>query len=75
MFIKAFQVVLVTLLVIFTTGGAILLMIGLWTLLLPSNGSGSFSFRSSLGLIEIVAIIMLLIVAGVFLFSRRHHFK
>ena len=74
MFIKAFQVVLVTLLVIFTTGGAILLMIGLWTLLLPSNG-GSFSFGFRLGLLEIVAIIMLLIVAGVFLFTRRHHFK
>lgn len=75
MFIKAFQVVLVTLLVLFTTGGAILLMLGLWRFLLPSNGTFAFAGGLSLGLIEIVAIIMLLIVAAVFLYTRRHHMR
>ena len=75
MFIKAFQVVLVTLLVIFTTGGAIILLFALWRALLPSNGVAAFAGGVSLGLIEIVAIIMLLIVVAVFLFTRRHHFR
>jgi hypothetical protein len=72
---KAFQVLLVTCLVIFTAVGAIVLVSGMLRLLMPVNGVYAFGGGLRVGLLEAVLIAVLLLVAAVFLVSRKHRLK
>jgi hypothetical protein len=79
MLLKIFQAVLVTFLVIFTAAGAIFLLSGIVTNVFAFAGTGgitAFSGGLSVGVLEIVLIIgVLLGVAVVFLVARRHRLK
>jgi hypothetical protein len=76
MLFKVFQAFLVTFVVIFTTAGAVLLVSGLLTFLLPSNGVFALTGGVSSRTLETALIVTtLVVVAAVFLISRRHHLK
>jgi len=75
MLFKAFQIFLVTFLVVFTAAGAVLLLYGVLSLI-PLNRAFSISFGAggfSLSAVRMIIVIaVLLIVAGVSLIARRH---
>lgn len=79
MFLKMFQFVMVSLVVIFTTGAAILILFGVTTLLLTSTGhSGLFTYsfavrRETFQLL--VGIMLLVILSIVFLVTRRNKLR
>ena len=75
MLIKTFQAVLVTFVAVFTVVGAILLISAVVPLLIPS-GSWAFSSGASARAFDVSLVVVLLIaVAAVFLFIRRHRLR
>jgi hypothetical protein len=79
MFYKAFQVLLITFVVIFTAVGVVLLVYALIPLLFSafgSHGVGAFTFSVSARALKLVLIsIVFLLVAGVYAISRRSRFR
>jgi hypothetical protein len=76
MLFKAFQVFLVSFLVIFTAAGAILLVTRLLVFLLPSNGIMGFSGGLSATTFDMILFVgALLAVAAIFLIARRHRLR
>jgi hypothetical protein len=78
MLFKAFQIFLVTFLVVFTTAGAVLLLYGVLSVI-ALNTSGGIAFvvgGFSLSAVRMIIVIaLLLIVAGVSLIARRHRLR
>lgn len=79
MFYKAFQILLVTFVVIFTAVGLVLLVYALTPLLfsaLGSPGAGGFTYSVSARAFKLVlASILFLLVAGGYAISRRNRFR
>jgi len=78
MLFKAFQIFLVTFLVVFTAAGAVLLLYGVLSII-PLNRSGGIAFVASGFSLSafrmIIVIALLLIVAGVSLIARRRRLR
>jgi hypothetical protein len=77
MLFKAFQIFLVTFLVVFTAAGAVLLLYGVLSVI-ALNTSGGIAFVGGFSLSAvrmIIVIALLLIVAGVSLIARRHRLR
>jgi len=77
---KSFQVVLVILLVVFTAAALVLFVSPLTSLLLPTAGSGGgtdFSYIVTIPggvsnkIFNLIIVVLLLAIAGVYLISRR----
>jgi hypothetical protein len=79
MFYKAFQVLLITFVVVFTAVGVVLLVYALTPLLFSAFGSpgiGGFTFSVSARAFKLVlASILFLLVAGGYAVSRRRRFR
>jgi hypothetical protein len=79
MFYKAFQVLLITFVVIFTAVGVVLLGYAVTALLFSAFGSqgvGTFAFSVSTRALKLaLASIVFLLVAGVYAISRRSRFR
>lgn len=75
---KLFQVVLVILLVIFTAAGLVLFVSPLTSLLLPTHGGGTdsngivaISGGMTNRIFNLIIVVLLLAIVGVYLISRR----
>lgn len=74
MFRKTFNVVLVIFLVVFTAAWVVFLLSGLITLLKPANTSGIFMVAGGVSnrvFSIFLALVLSLLVVGVFLITRR----
>jgi len=72
MFLKAFQVVLVTCVVVFTAVMLVLVAYALLPILFHSTGIGAFSGGISAGVFDLgIALLLILTMVGVYLITGR----
>jgi hypothetical protein len=78
MFLKLFQVFIITLLVVFSAALGMFLIAGVVTSFGPATGSSgitAFVGGLKIGLVELAVVVIVLTVSVVLLVSRRHRLK